>query len=62
MTEKKTLLTVSASPHLHSPVSTTTIMSDVLIALTPGADLGLLCVRPSLSLYHTRMRRLLRGL
>ena len=33
---KQSLLTVSASPHLHSPVTTTTIMSDVLIALTPA--------------------------
>lgn len=29
-------LTISSSPHVHSPVSTTTIMRDVLIALTPA--------------------------
>ena len=29
-------LTISSSPHVHSPVSTKTIMRDVLIALTPA--------------------------
>ncbi len=29
-------LTVSSSPHIHNPVTTTTIMRDVLIALTPA--------------------------
>ena len=29
-------LTISSSPHVHSPVSTRTIMRDVLIALTPA--------------------------
>ena len=29
-------LTISSSPHVHSPVTTRTIMSDVLIALTPA--------------------------
>ena len=29
-------LTISSSPHVHSPVSTQTIMRDVLIALTPA--------------------------
>ena len=29
-------LTISSSPHVHSPVSTTTIMRDVLIALVPA--------------------------
>ena len=29
-------LTISSSPHVHSPVSTSTIMRDVLIALTPA--------------------------
>lgn len=36
MTENKSLLTVSPSPHLKSPVTTTVIMGDVLIALTPA--------------------------
>ena len=30
-------LTISSSPHIHSPVTTQTIMRDVLIALTPAA-------------------------
>ena len=30
-------LTISSSPHVHSPVTTTTIMRDVLIALIPAA-------------------------
>jgi len=30
-------LTISSSPHVHSPVTTQTIMRDVLIALTPAA-------------------------
>ena len=29
-------LTISSSPHVHSPVTTQTIMRDVLIALTPA--------------------------
>ena len=29
-------LTISSSPHIHAPVSTSTIMRDVLIALTPA--------------------------
>ena len=29
-------LTISSSPHVHSPVTTKTIMRDVLIALTPA--------------------------
>ena len=29
-------LTISSSPHVHSPVTTTTIMRDVLIALLPA--------------------------
>ena len=29
-------LTISSSPHVHSPVSTQTIMRDVLIALAPA--------------------------
>ena len=34
--ESKTLLTVSSSPHAHSPVTTQTVMRDVLIALAPA--------------------------
>ena len=34
--EHKTLLTVSSSPHAHSPVTTQTVMRDVLIALAPA--------------------------
>ena len=29
-------LTISSSPHIHAPVTTKTIMRDVLIALTPA--------------------------
>ena len=29
-------LTISSSPHVHSPVTTQTIMRDVLIALAPA--------------------------
>ena len=29
-------LTISSSPHVHSPVTTRTIMRDVLIALAPA--------------------------
>ena len=36
-------LTISSSPHVHSPVTTTTIMRDVLIALIP-ALIGGMCV------------------
>ena len=36
-------LTISSSPHVHSPVSTRTIMRDVLIALTP-ALVGSICI------------------
>ena len=36
MTEQNNLLTVSPSPHIKSPVTTTVIMSDVLIALVPA--------------------------
>lgn len=35
-------LTISSSPHVHSPVTTQTIMRDVLIALTP-AFIGSIC-------------------
>src|SRR5574344_1566925 len=35
-------LTISSSPHAHSPVTTRTIMRDVLIALVP-ALLGSIC-------------------
>ncbi len=36
MEQNNQLLTVSPSPHLHSPVGTASIMGDVLIALTPA--------------------------
>ena len=36
MTLNKSMLTVSPSPHLKSPTTTTTIMGDVIIALTPA--------------------------
>ena len=36
-------LTISSSPHVHSPVSTRTIMREVLIALTP-ALVGSICI------------------
>lgn len=36
MKEDNNLLTVSSSPHIHGPLSTTGIMGDVLIALTPA--------------------------
>lgn len=36
MKEENNLLTVSSSPHMHGPLSTTGIMGDVLIALTPA--------------------------
>ena len=29
-------LTISSSPHVHSPITTKTIMRDVLIALVPA--------------------------
>ena len=35
-------LTISSSPHIHSPVTTKTIMRDVLIALAP-ALVGSVC-------------------
>ena len=35
-------LTISSSPHVHSPVTTKTIMRDVLIALAP-ALIGSIC-------------------
>ena len=35
-------LTISSSPHVHSPVTTRTIMRDVLIALVP-ALIGSVC-------------------
>ena len=34
-------LTISSSPHVHSPVTTKTIMRDVLIALAPALLLRL---------------------
>jgi len=36
MTDNTSLLTVSPSPHIKSPTTTTTIMGDVIIALTPA--------------------------
>ena len=36
-------LTISSSPHVHAPVTTQTIMRDVLIALCPaliGSEIG----------------------
>ena len=35
-------LTISSSPHVHSPVTTKTIMRDVLIALAPALIAGVL--------------------
>ena len=35
-------LTISSSPHVHSPVTTQTIMRDVLIALLPATVAGVI--------------------
>lgn len=40
MTKDNKLLTVSSSPHMHGPMSTSVIMGDVLIALTPALIWG----------------------
>ena len=34
-------LTISSSPHVHAPVTTRTIMRDVLIALVPAMVAGI---------------------
>ena len=39
--EKKLRLTVASSPHVASPIDTTNLMRDVLIALVPAMVMGL---------------------
>ena len=44
--EKKLRLTVASSPHVASPIDTTNLMRDVLIALVPAMVMGVVFFGP----------------